>query len=137
MMEFAFLPGIGPMEIAVIAVIALLVLGPSRLPEAARSLGKGMKEMRDSFAGTMDSDDDRAHLEDDDDLDDDDDLFVPGDEIDEDPELDSEDDEPVDDEPAARPRPRPLLRPPSRSSRYQKLAVSRVPSSSSSSMLLV
>lgn len=102
-MEFAFLPGIGPMEIAVIAVIALLVLGPSRLPEAARSLGKGMKEMRDSFAGTMDSDDDRAHLEDDDedDLDDeDDDLFVPGDEIDQDSEeLDSVDDEPADDEP--------------------------------------
>ena len=90
-MEFAFLPGIGPMEIAVIAVIALLVLGPSRLPEAARSLGKGMKEMRDSFAGTMDRDDDddddaTARL-DDDDLDDDEDLFVPGDEIDEDPEL--------------------------------------------------
>lgn len=99
-MEFAFLPGIGPMEIAVIAVIALLVLGPSRLPEAARSLGKGMKEMRDSFAGTMDHDDDedRAHLDDDDDLDEDDDLFVPGDEIDEDPELASVEDEPADDE---------------------------------------
>ena len=93
MMEFAFLPGIGPMEIAVIAVIALLVLGPSRLPEAARSLGKGMKEMRDSFAGTMDRDDDddaTARL-DDDDLDDDEDLFVPGDEIDEDPELSTDD----------------------------------------------
>jgi sec-independent protein translocase protein TatA len=35
----------------VIAVIALIVLGPSRLPEAARSLGKGMREMRDSFQG--------------------------------------------------------------------------------------
>ena len=102
-MELAFLSP-SPMELAVIAVIALLVLGPSRLPEAARSLGKGMKEMRDSFSGVMDSDDedDRAHLEDDEDLDeDDDDLFVPGDEIDEDPELDSvNDDEPADDESA-------------------------------------
>jgi TatA/E family protein of Tat protein translocase len=96
-MEFAFLPGIGPMEIAVIAVIALLVLGPSRLPEAARSLGKGMKEMRDSFSGAVDTDDDdRRHVDDDDeDLDDDAEVFAPGDEIDEDPELASDDDEPA------------------------------------------
>ncbi len=46
------------MEIMVIAVIALIVLGPSRLPEAARSLGKGLKEMRDSFQGSNDDDDD-------------------------------------------------------------------------------
>ncbi len=45
------------MEIMVIAVIALIVLGPSRLPEAARSLGKGLKEMRDSFQGNNDDDD--------------------------------------------------------------------------------
>jgi len=44
------------MEIMVIAVIALIVLGPSRLPEAARSLGKGMREMRDSFSGKGDDD---------------------------------------------------------------------------------
>ena len=40
-----------PMELVVIAVIALIVLGPSRLPEAARSVGKGLREMRDSFQG--------------------------------------------------------------------------------------
>lgn len=45
------------MEIMVIAVIALIVLGPSRLPEAARSLGKGLKEMRDSFQGNNDDHD--------------------------------------------------------------------------------
>ncbi len=93
-MEFAFLPGIGPMEIAVIAVIALLVLGPSRLPEAARSLGKGMKEMRDSFSGetNRDDDEDRRLVEDDDDFHDDEaELYAPGDEIDEDPEDASED----------------------------------------------
>ena len=44
------------MELVVIAVIALIVLGPSRLPEAARSLGKGMREMRDSFSGKGDDD---------------------------------------------------------------------------------
>ena len=42
------------MEIAVIAVIALIVLGPQKLPEAARSLGKGFREMRDSFQGAAD-----------------------------------------------------------------------------------
>src|SRR5215218_678764 len=46
--------GPSPMEIAVIAVLALIVLGPQKLPEAARSLGKGFREMRDSFAGAAD-----------------------------------------------------------------------------------
>lgn len=67
-MELAFLSP-SPMELMVIAVIALIVLGPSRLPDAARSVGKGMREMRDSFQGlTGDDDDDertaRGDLED-------------------------------------------------------------------------
>ena len=45
---------VGPMELAVIAVIALLVLGPKRLPEAARALGKGMREMKESFSAEGD-----------------------------------------------------------------------------------
>ncbi len=45
------------MELMVIALIALIVLGPSRLPDAARSVGKGMREMRDSFQGMTDDDD--------------------------------------------------------------------------------
>ena len=68
-----------PMEIAVIAVIALLVLGPSRLPDAARSLGKGMREMRNSFQGLTDDDDDD---EDDRRLAKDDDPEDPGDDAD-------------------------------------------------------
>ena len=78
-MELAFLSP-SPMELMVIAVIALIVLGPSRLPEAARSVGKGMREMRDSFQGmTGDDDEDdererRADLDDPDGLDDDADL---------------------------------------------------------------
>ena len=55
-MSMAFLSP-SPMELMVIAVIALIVLGPSRLPEAARSLGKGMREMRNSFQGGGDDDD--------------------------------------------------------------------------------
>lgn len=39
---------IGPMEIILVLVIALLVLGPKRLPEAGRSLGKGIREFKDS-----------------------------------------------------------------------------------------
>jgi len=86
--------GIAPIEIIIIAVIALIVLGPSRLPDAARSLGKGMKEMRDSFSGESDRDDDedRRLVEDDDDFHDDEaELYAPEDEIDEDPEDASED----------------------------------------------
>ena len=46
-----------PMELIVILVIALLVLGPSRLPETARSLGRGMSELRDSLQGIGQDDD--------------------------------------------------------------------------------
>ena len=38
--------GIGPQELLVILVVGLLVLGPKRLPEIARSLGRGLAEFR-------------------------------------------------------------------------------------------
>lgn len=38
--------GIGMPELLVILVVALLVLGPKKLPEIARSLGRGMAEFR-------------------------------------------------------------------------------------------
>jgi len=56
-MVFAFLSPSAP-ELLVIAVIALIVLGPSRLPDAARSLGKGMREMREAFSTSGHDDDD-------------------------------------------------------------------------------
>jgi len=56
-MSMAFLSP-SPIELMMIAIIALIVLGPSRLPEAARSLGKGMREMRNSFQGGGGDDDD-------------------------------------------------------------------------------
>lgn len=53
---------IGPMELAIVFVIALIVLGPKKLPEVGRSLGKGMREFKDSISG--DRDDDRPALKD-------------------------------------------------------------------------
>jgi sec-independent protein translocase protein TatA len=49
---------VGPMELIIVLVIALLVLGPKRLPEAGRAVGKGMREFKDSLAGDSDRDDD-------------------------------------------------------------------------------
>ena len=42
---------IGFPEMLVILVIALIVLGPKKLPEAGKSLGKGMREFKESLAG--------------------------------------------------------------------------------------
>jgi sec-independent protein translocase protein TatA len=41
------MPSIGPMELVVVLLIALVLLGPRRLPEAGRSLGRGIREFRD------------------------------------------------------------------------------------------
>jgi Tat protein translocase TatB subunit len=40
------MPQIGPLEILVVAVVALIVFGPEKLPEIARSLGKAASELR-------------------------------------------------------------------------------------------
>jgi sec-independent protein translocase protein TatA len=54
---------IGPLEIAVILIIALLVLGPAKLPETARTVGKGMREFKQSITGERDEDDRALHDE--------------------------------------------------------------------------
>jgi sec-independent protein translocase protein TatA len=54
------LGNIGPLEIVVVLIIALIVFGPKRLPELGRSLGKGIREFRGSLGGNDDEDDDRA-----------------------------------------------------------------------------
>ena len=42
---------IGPLEVAIVAIIALLVLGPKKLPEAGRGLGKSMREFKGALTG--------------------------------------------------------------------------------------
>jgi len=45
---------VGPAELLMILVVALLVLGPKKLPEAARQIGKAMTEFRRVTAGLQD-----------------------------------------------------------------------------------
>jgi len=45
------------MELIIVLVIALVVLGPKRLPEAGKSLGKGMREFKNSLSSMNDDDD--------------------------------------------------------------------------------
>jgi sec-independent protein translocase protein TatA len=55
----AFISTPGPLELLVILGIALIVLGPKKLPEAARSVGRGMREFKETLqGGTDDYDDD-------------------------------------------------------------------------------
>ena len=54
----AFISAPGPLELLVILGIALIVLGPKKLPEAARSVGRGMREFKDTLQAVNDYDDD-------------------------------------------------------------------------------
>jgi TatA/E family protein of Tat protein translocase len=54
---FSAMPNIGPMELLVVLIIALIVFGPKRLPELGRSLGKGIREFKGSVSGDDDDDD--------------------------------------------------------------------------------
>jgi sec-independent protein translocase protein TatA len=51
--------GIGIWEVLILLLVVLLVFGPKRLPEMGRSLGKGMREFKDSISGK--DDDDAVH----------------------------------------------------------------------------
>ncbi len=56
------MPGwIGPWELAILLIVVLLVFGPKRLPEMGKSLGKGMREFKNSITG-KDDDDRRPEL---------------------------------------------------------------------------
>jgi TatA/E family protein of Tat protein translocase len=59
------LGNIGPLEIIVVLIIALVVFGPKRLPELGSSLGRGIREFRNTVSGGKgdgDDDDDQPGL---------------------------------------------------------------------------
>jgi TatA/E family protein of Tat protein translocase len=45
------MPELSWQKILVVMVIALIVLGPAKLPEAARSIGKGIREFKSAMGG--------------------------------------------------------------------------------------
>ncbi|TML98939.1 MAG: twin-arginine translocase TatA/TatE family subunit [Actinobacteria bacterium] len=57
------MPGsIGPFELIIVLAIALIVLGPKKLPEVGRSIGNGMREFKESLSGER-RDEDRTDVE--------------------------------------------------------------------------
>ena len=58
------MPGwIGVPELLILLLVILLVFGPKRLPEMGRSLGRGMREFKDSISGDKDRDEERRRPE--------------------------------------------------------------------------
>lgn len=55
------MPNIGLPEMLIVLVIALVVLGPKKLPDAGRSLGQGLRSFKDAVTGGGD-DDEAARL---------------------------------------------------------------------------
>ena len=55
---------LGPGELLLILAIALVVLGPKKLPEAGRSLGRGLREFKNSVSNMSvnDEDEEKASL---------------------------------------------------------------------------
>ena len=56
------MPNVGPWEIILLLLLALLLFGAKRLPEIGRSMGRGMREFKDSVSGKDRDDDEPAEL---------------------------------------------------------------------------
>jgi sec-independent protein translocase protein TatA len=54
------MPNVGPWEIILLLLLALLLFGAKRLPEIGRSMGRGLREFKDSVSGK--DDDEPAEL---------------------------------------------------------------------------
>jgi len=57
------MPNVGPLELAIVLIIALVIFGPKRLPELGRSVGKGIREFRSSISGKNDDEEDKPEIE--------------------------------------------------------------------------
>jgi sec-independent protein translocase protein TatA len=57
------MPSIGPLELAIVLLIVLVIFGPKRLPGLGRQLGSGMREFKDSLTGKDKGDDDDSREE--------------------------------------------------------------------------
>jgi len=53
-----FAGNIGFAEVMIVLAIALIVIGPKKLPEVGRSLGRGIREFKESIGGARNDDDD-------------------------------------------------------------------------------
>lgn len=53
-MTLAFIAGLGPLELAIILVIVLVIVGGKRLPQLGRQLGGGMREFKDTVTSRAD-----------------------------------------------------------------------------------
>lgn len=54
-MSFGFIPNLGIPELILILVIALIIFGPSKLPDIGKSLGKSIREFKNATSGNLDN----------------------------------------------------------------------------------
>ena len=52
----AFLPNVGPLEVAIVLVILLIIFGPKRIPAAFRSIGEAFRGFRDTVSDEEEDD---------------------------------------------------------------------------------
>ena len=57
------MPNVGPLEIGIVLLVALLIFGPKRLPELGRSMGNGIRELKGSLSVGADKADEPAPQE--------------------------------------------------------------------------